>query len=71
MMTFSFGPHSCIGTKFSIAEIKVFVATLVQHFVFEPEEPIKKFSAVLTRPYVADQFSMGSKLPLRVRRYVG
>jgi hypothetical protein len=43
---------------------------LMQHFAFELEEPIAKFSAVLTRPYVADQFSRVSKLPLRVRRYV-
>jgi hypothetical protein len=61
----------CIGTKFSIAEIKVFVATLVPHFVFEPAEDIKKFSAVLTRPYVPDKWSLGSRLPLKVRRYVG
>ena len=69
-MTFSFGPHSCIGAKFAMAEMKVFVATLVQHFVFETDEPIAKFNAVLTRPYVYDQFSKGSKLPLKVRRYV-
>jgi hypothetical protein len=51
-------------------EIKLFVVMLMQHFAFELEEPIAKFSAVLTTPYVADQFSRVSKLPLRVRRYV-
>ena len=69
-MSFSYGPHSCIGTKFSISEIKVFVATLVPHFVFEPAETIAKFNAVLTRPYVKDKFSLGSKLPLKVKRFV-
>jgi hypothetical protein len=53
-------------------EMKVFVATLVGSFVFDRAEGVnvKKFNAVLTRPYVADQFDSGSRLPLRVRRVV-
>jgi cytochrome P450 len=71
LMTFSFGPHSCPGWKFSILEMKLFLATLLPHFVFTPAEDIRKYNAILTRPYVSDQYEHGSKLPVKVGRYYG
>ncbi|KAF8973810.1 cytochrome P450 [Flammula alnicola] len=69
LLTFGYGPHSCVGYRFSIAEIKVFIATLLPHFEFRPAEGVKiaKFSTILTRPYVAGKWSEGTKLPLVVR----
>jgi len=69
-MTFSFGPHSCLGYKFTIAEIKVFLATIVSQFVFTPAEGVEitKFNAILTRPYVKE---LGTRLPVVVGRYTG
>jgi len=69
LMTFSFGPHSCPGYRFSISEMKIFVATLISHFVFKPSEDIRMFNAIVTRPYVTDQFQLGSRLPMLVERY--
>ncbi|KIJ68616.1 hypothetical protein HYDPIDRAFT_81313 [Hydnomerulius pinastri MD-312] len=69
LMTFSFGPHACPGWKFSILQTKIFMATLLPHFVFEPAADIQKFNAVLTRPYVYDQFEHGARLPLKVGKY--
>ncbi|KAL0956015.1 hypothetical protein HGRIS_002190 [Hohenbuehelia grisea] len=72
VMTFSFGPHSCPGWKFSVMETKAFIASLLPHFEFRPAEgvTIKKFNAILTRPYVMDKWEEGTKLPLDVRPYV-
>ncbi|KIK96519.1 hypothetical protein PAXRUDRAFT_825881 [Paxillus rubicundulus Ve08.2h10] len=69
LMTFSFGPHACPGWKFSILQTKIFMATLLPDFVFEPAADIQKFNAVLTRPYVYDQFEYGARLPLKVGKY--
>jgi cytochrome P450 len=68
-MTFSFGPHACPGWKFSILQTKIFMTTLLPDFVFEPAADIQKFNAVLTRPYVYDQFEHGARLPLKVGKY--
>lgn len=68
-MTFSFGPHACPGWKFTIVEMKVFIATLLPHFSFAPAADVRKYNAILTRPYVKDQFELGSTLPLKVSKY--
>ncbi|OJA18829.1 hypothetical protein AZE42_00859 [Rhizopogon vesiculosus] len=68
LMTFSFGPHACPGWKFSILETKIFIATLIPHFLFEPAADIQKFNAILTRPYVYDQFEFGTRLPVKIGR---
>lgn len=72
-MTFSLGPHSCVGYKFSIAEIKAFLGTLLPQFVFKPQEGIEvmKFNAILTKPYVKGEWQKGAQLPLVVERYHG
>ncbi|KAF8647176.1 hypothetical protein AX16_007005 [Volvariella volvacea WC 439] len=69
-LTFSAGPRSCIGMRFSIIEIKTFLYILLTNFVFQ-EAGVKIFKAnvVLTRPYISGQFTAGSQLPLLVSRY--
>ncbi|KAJ3516711.1 hypothetical protein NMY22_g14142 [Coprinellus aureogranulatus] len=37
-LTFSGGPRSCIGQRFSLIEIKSFIYTLITNFVFKPTE---------------------------------
>lgn len=69
LMTFSFGPHSCPGWKFSVLEMKLFIATLLPQFVFSPAEEIRSYNAILTRPYVYDQWQHGSRLPIKIGRY--
>ncbi|KAF7437281.1 hypothetical protein PC9H_004119 [Pleurotus ostreatus] len=73
VMTFSFGPHSCPGWKFTILEMKIFIASILPHFVFSPAEgvEIRKFNAILTRPYVKDHWDEGTKLPITVTPYCG
>lgn len=68
-MTFSLGPHSCPGWKFSLLEIKMFLAVLLPHFVFAPAEEIAQANAILVRPYVYDKFENGYQLPMQVSQY--
>lgn len=69
LMSFSLGPHSCLGWKFAIFEVKVFLAVILPHFVFAPAEKILKYNSILMRPYVFDQWEHGSRLPVKVQRY--
>ncbi|KAF8167846.1 cytochrome P450 [Crassisporium funariophilum] len=69
LMTFGFGPHSCLGYKFTMAEIKIFIATMLPQLAFSPVEGVKivKFNSILTRPYVSGQWAAGTQMPLRVQ----
>ncbi|KAF8060980.1 cytochrome P450 [Lyophyllum atratum] len=69
MMTFGMGPHSCLGYKFSVNEMKAFLATMLPQFVFSPAADISKFNAILTRPYITNKWELGTQLPLVVGRY--
>jgi cytochrome P450 len=69
-MSFTFGPHACVGWRFSVLEMKVFLATLIPQFSFAPACEIRKYNAIITRPYVEDRFEHGAALPLRVSKYV-
>ncbi|KAG5646087.1 hypothetical protein DXG03_004510 [Asterophora parasitica] len=69
LMTFGMGPHSCVGYKFTINEMKAFIATTILQFTFEPAAEISKYNAMLTRPYITDKFELGTQLPLVVGRY--
>ncbi|RXW18446.1 hypothetical protein EST38_g7415 [Candolleomyces aberdarensis] len=40
VLTFGYGPHSCLGYRFAVSEIKVFLAHLVLRFDFAPVEEI-------------------------------
>ncbi|EJD04362.1 cytochrome P450 [Fomitiporia mediterranea MF3/22] len=70
VMSFTFGPHACIGWRFSLLEMKVFLASLVPHFEFAPAAEIKKYNAIVTRPYIEDRFEHGPALPLRVSKFI-
>lgn len=68
-MAFGYGPHSCLGYKWAIVEMKVFLVTLLSTFEFLPAEgvPITKVNSFLTRPFVKGEWSAGSQLPVMVR----
>lgn len=65
LLTFSAGPRSCIGMRFSMIEMKTFLYILLTTFTFaETDKRIYKANVVLTRPYVSGQFKKGSQCPL-------
>ncbi|KAF8993691.1 cytochrome P450 [Cyathus striatus] len=69
-LSFSAGPRSCIGMRFSLIEIKTFLFILITNFVFKTtEEKIVKANVVLTRPYVSGKYAEGSKCPLKIYPY--
>ncbi|KAF8906588.1 cytochrome P450 [Gymnopilus junonius] len=64
-LTFSAGPRSCIGMRFSILEIKTFLYILLTNFCFQPTgDKIIKANVVLTRPYISGRYKEGSQCPL-------
>jgi len=70
-MTFSAGPRSCIGQRFSLIEMKTFLYILITNFVFsETDEKVVKTNVVLTRPYLSSKFKEGSQCPMIVTPYV-
>jgi len=70
-MTFSAGPRSCIGQRFSLIEMKTFMYILITNFVFsETDEKVVKANVVLTRPYLSRKFNEGSQCPMIVTPYV-
>ena len=68
VMSFSQGPSSCIGWRFAILEMKVFISTLARDFTFGPVAEIRKFNTVVTRPYVKGELEDGAQLPIRVAK---
>ncbi|KAJ7082474.1 cytochrome P450 [Mycena epipterygia] len=74
MLTFLGGPRSCIGFRFSLAETKALLFTLVRAFEFElavPSEDIgRKDNAIVRRPVVLTDLAAGGQLPLLVRSVV-
>jgi len=71
LLTFSAGPRSCIGMRFSMIEMKVFLYLLLTNFTFmETGEKIIPANMILTRPYIARRFKEGSQCPLLVKPYV-
>ncbi|KZP00662.1 cytochrome-450 hydroxylase [Calocera viscosa TUFC12733] len=66
IMTFSAGPRACIGVRFSIIEMKIFLFHLIRSFEFVSRERIIKHNVVLTRPFVRGRRK--SQLPLIIRR---
>ncbi|EKD01036.1 Cytochrome P450 [Trichosporon asahii var. asahii CBS 8904] len=70
LMTFNHGPHNCIGYRFSIAEIKVTLFTLIRALSFEllPSRPkFEMKTGIVMRPMVVGQEKEGPQMPLLVR----
>ncbi|KAI9448918.1 cytochrome P450 [Russula earlei] len=63
------GNRSCIGYRFALAEIKVFLACLIRDLEFSTDDDvvIEKRVNIVTRPFVASSPEMGNQMPLRVR----
>ncbi|KAI5123946.1 hypothetical protein M0805_006360 [Coniferiporia weirii] len=70
ILSFSAGPRSCIGMRFSIIEMKSLLYVLLSNFTFSLVDGERVFASnvVLTRPYVAGRFLEGSQCPLYVTR---
>ncbi|EAU92951.1 cytochrome P450 [Coprinopsis cinerea okayama7 len=70
LMTFGYGPSSCVGSKFTVSELKIIIATLVSRFEFTPAEgaKINKYNCIITRPYIEGRWAEGTQLPVQVQR---
>ncbi|KAI0356106.1 cytochrome P450 [Trametes cingulata] len=75
MMTFGGGNpvngnRSCIGYRFALSEIKIFLYVLVRdlEFSIDPAIEIEKKVNVLTRPSVKSEPHRGNQMPLYIRR---
>ncbi|KAI6040734.1 cytochrome P450 [Pisolithus marmoratus] len=73
LLTFSDGQRTCLGKTFAVTEFKVVLSVLVKSFVFEmrdgPDTKVEVGRGILERPKLAGE--VGTKVPLRVRRYEG
>ncbi|KAJ6456998.1 cytochrome P450 [Mycena vitilis] len=73
LFTFFAGPNNCIGFKFSLAEFKALLFTLIRAFEFEPALPagaIGPTSSGLQAPMVLAEPEKGTSLPLILKAYV-
>ncbi|CDO70484.1 hypothetical protein BN946_scf184569.g27 [Trametes cinnabarina] len=75
MMTFGGGNpvngnRSCIGYRFALSEIKIFLYVLVRdlEFSIDPALEIEKKVNVITRPCVKSEPHRGNQMPLSIRR---
>ncbi|KZS96604.1 cytochrome P450 [Sistotremastrum niveocremeum HHB9708] len=70
LMAFMGGAHGCIGYKFAIAEMKIFLFTFIRSFKVELEradmEIVRSSDVFITRPLVKGEFEKGNRLPLKV-----
>ncbi|KAI9443070.1 cytochrome P450 [Lactarius indigo] len=64
------GNRACIGFRFALAEIKVFLACLLRdlEFTIDDDVVIKKRTNIVTRPMVESSPEIGFQMPLRLRR---
>jgi len=64
------GNRACIGYKFAIIEIKIFLYVLLKdlEFSMDPSLVIEKKVNVVTRPFVKSEPHLGNQMPLLVRR---
>ncbi|KAK0188253.1 cytochrome P450 [Armillaria mellea] len=62
------GNRSCIGYKFALLEIKIFLYVLLKdlEFSIDPAMVIEKRVNVVTRPFVKSEPQLGNQLPLFV-----
>ncbi|OCH90175.1 cytochrome P450 [Obba rivulosa] len=72
LLTFTGGPRSCIGYRFTLVEMKALLFMLVRSFEFElavPYEDITRKQQVVQRPLVKSEMEKGSQMPLLLKRY--
>ncbi|KAJ7600655.1 cytochrome P450 [Mycena floridula] len=64
------GNRACIGWRFSLLEIKIFLYVLIRdlEFTIDPAIVIEKKLNVVTRPIVKSEPEKGNQMPLRIRR---
>ncbi|KAJ6489764.1 cytochrome P450 [Mycena sanguinolenta] len=72
LFSFLGGPRNCIGWRFSLAEMKSLLYTLIRTFEFElavlPETIISTGSTAVQRPMLIGEPGKGAQLPLRLRK---
>ncbi|KAJ6620746.1 cytochrome P450 [Mycena sp. CBHHK59/15] len=64
------GNRACIGYKFALIEMKIFLYSLVKDIEFrqDPSMVIEKKVNVVTRPVVKSEPAQGNQMPLYIRR---
>jgi len=69
LLTFLGGPRNCIGYRFALAEIKVFLFTLLRscQFDIDPSLVIEKKLNIVARPVVKSEPDSGNQMPLYIR----
>ncbi|KAH9973187.1 cytochrome P450 [Lactifluus volemus] len=70
LSTFMAGPRACIGYRFTVAEIKALLFTLVRAFEFElalPADDIVRKPGGIGHPMVASNPAAGRQLPLLIK----
>ncbi|KAJ7224933.1 cytochrome P450 [Mycena haematopus] len=72
LFSFLGGPHNCIGWRFSLAEMKSLLYTLIRTFEFELAVPQEEVTVggrtAVQRPSLVSEPEKGPQLPMRVRR---
>ncbi|KAF8206796.1 cytochrome P450 [Mycena galopus ATCC 62051] len=71
LMSFYAGPHNCIGQRFSVAEQKALLFTLIRAFEFELAIPANEIGSTgaLQRPFLLAEREKGDQMPLIVKLY--
>ncbi|KAJ7272313.1 cytochrome P450 [Mycena rebaudengoi] len=66
IFTFFAGPHGCIGFRFSIAELKALLFTLIRAFQFELAIPANQIGStgIFQRSFVLSAREKGDQMPL-------
>ncbi|KAJ3008538.1 hypothetical protein NUW54_g3113 [Trametes sanguinea] len=73
MLTFSAGPHACIGYRLSLAELRALMFILVRAFEFElavKPDDVTAVGMFTQRPAVRSEAAKGAQMPLIIRPYV-
>ncbi|KAJ3709680.1 cytochrome P450 [Lentinula raphanica] len=70
LASFAAGSRSCIGWRFAVAELQVFIVVLLRNFIIESTPKlanIRRESALAMIPLIEGELEKGTQLPLRVR----
>ncbi|OSD05893.1 cytochrome P450 [Trametes coccinea BRFM310] len=73
LLTFSSGPHGCIGYRLSLAELRALMFVLLRAFEFEiavDPDDVTGVGMFTQRPGLRSEIAKGAQLPLIVRPYV-